>query len=40
MNKLKTKIDIVLFIKMVKGLDDKQLHELVKEYRNNEFEVV
>jgi len=38
---LKTKIDIVLFIAMVrKESDINKLKYLVKEYKNKEFEIV
>lgn len=38
--RLKTKLDIVLFIATVKGCDEEQLKQLVKEYKNGFFEVV
>lgn len=40
MKQLKTKIDIVLFIKTLKGCSDDELKQLVKEYKRGDFEVV
>lgn len=40
MKKLKTKLDIVLFISTVKACTDAELMQLVHEYRNGEYEIV
>ena len=37
---LKTKIDIVLFIKTIKGASDEELSQIVKEFKTGQFEVV
>lgn len=37
---LKTKLDIVLFIKTVKNCNNDELKKLVQEYKSGEFEIV
>jgi len=37
---LKTRIDIVLFINDVRRMDVNQLKQLVKEYKEGQFEIV